>query len=492
LRLAEAETSRRKGDLARAQSLCESLLKEYPDYVGALQTLGVTHLARKNFQQAFICFIQAVMHCPKDCVNLTNLATAYLRLGAREMAARTLEQARRLKPDDAVVYSTLAEIYREDREYELAAECYRRVQGFLPSHAEAAHGLGDCYSHLGRIAEAATALKRAHELNPNSVAILYALGQLPARPAGIDILGALDRVRRQEADDRQEFETFFAFTRGAGLDRQRRHREAWACLVEANRREFPKHDLAHRRHAGRMEAALQAAIDQPALGRGAWPTAPRGHPVSLFIVGPSRSGKSTLEHLACKLEGVKRGHESRLVERAVRRTSQTSGILTTIDANDLPRALDERLREIYRQEIGEFAQGATIVTDTYPAIISYVGRIASAIPNARFIFMSRDRDDLALRIFMKHYRSGNHYAYNIKTIFEHLSWYRQMTDLWLDRLGPLAIAVAYGDMIEAPNDTLRRVAELCGRALPEGGLPDLGDDRDCAKAYRDYIAAALA
>ncbi len=147
---------------------------------------------------------------------------------------------------------------------------------------------------------------------------------------------------------------------------------------------------------------------------------------------------------------------------------------------------------VYRQEISQFAQGATIVTDTYPAIISYVGRIATAIPNARFIFMSRDHDDLALRIFMKHYRSGNHYAYNIKTIFEHLSWYRQMTDLWLDKLGPLAIAVGYGDMIEAPNDTLRRVAELCGRALPEGGLPDLGDDRDCAKAYRGYIAAALA
>ena len=356
-RLAEAETCRRKGDLARAQSLCESLLKDYPDYVGALQTLGVVHLARKNYQQAFICFIQAVMHCPKDGVNLTNLATAYLRLGAREMAAQTLEQARKVNPNDAAVYCTLAEIYREDREYELAAECYLKVLGFLPAHAEAAHGLGDCYSHLGRINDAAAALERAHHLNPKSVAILYAIGQLPASAAAIDLLDAVARVHRQEAQDRPEFEAFRAFTRAAALDRKGRHREAWTSLVEANRRVFPEHEPAHRRHAARMETALQAALSQPALNPGSWPTAPRGHPVSLFIIGPSRSGKSTLEHLAGRLDGVKRGHESRLVERAVRRTAQISGLLTTGNANDLPPALDGRLREVYAQESAGFRAG---------------------------------------------------------------------------------------------------------------------------------------
>jgi hypothetical protein len=31
------------GDFGRAKALCEALLREYPDYVGALQTLGVIH-----------------------------------------------------------------------------------------------------------------------------------------------------------------------------------------------------------------------------------------------------------------------------------------------------------------------------------------------------------------------------------------------------------------------------------------------------------------
>ena len=67
-KLAEAETCRRTGKLDRARSLCESLLQEYPDYVGALQTLGVTQLTQKNYRQALSCFIQAAMHCSKDPV----------------------------------------------------------------------------------------------------------------------------------------------------------------------------------------------------------------------------------------------------------------------------------------------------------------------------------------------------------------------------------------------------------------------------------------
>ncbi len=275
VRLAEAETCRRKGDLDRARSLCESLLKDYPDYVGALQTLGVVHLARKNYHQAFICFIQAVMHCPKDGINLTNLAAAYLRLGARDMAAQALEQARKLNPDDAVVYSALAEVYREEREYGLAVECYRKVQQLMPAQADAAHGLGDCYGHLGLLADAAAALQRAHALKPGSVAILYALGQLPRSLTGMDILSALAGVQRQQEENHEEFETFVAFTRAAALDQQGRYPEAWGSLVDANQREYPKHEPAHRRHVVRMEAALRAATEQ-SRARGAHRG--RGHP----------------------------------------------------------------------------------------------------------------------------------------------------------------------------------------------------------------------
>ena len=431
------------------------------------------------------------MHCPKDGVNLTNLAIAYLRLGARQLAAQTLEQARRLNPNDVSVYLTLAEIYREEREYNLAAESYRKILNQLPSCAEAEHGLGDCCSNLGQVAEAAAALKRAHELKPSSVAIVYALSQLPASATDVPILASLDQVRKDEGQDQDTFDTFVAFALAAALDRQGRHVEAWSALREANRREFPKHESAYRKQVVRMNTAREAALHESAIHTGDRPKNPQSQPLSLFIVGPSRSGKTTLEHLVAQLEGVKCGYESRLVERAARRTSQLSGLLTIRNPSDLPKALDDRFREIYLEEVQEFAQGASIVTDTYPAMIPYVGRVATTLPNARFIFIKRDRYDCALRIFMKHYRAGNDYAYDIGTIFAYITWYYAMADLWLEKFPKATLSLDYDQMVAEPEATLVRIAGFCGASIAVSSSPNLGDDRGCSQVYREFIDLAL-
>jgi hypothetical protein len=208
-------------------------------------------------------------------------------------------------------------------------------------------------------------------------------------------------------------------------------------------------------------------------------------------MGPSRSGKTTVEQLVKQLEGVKCGYENRLVERATRRTSQLSGLLTLRNPADLPEALDERLRATYLEELLEFAGSAKIVTDTYPAMIPYVGRVASTSPNARFIFVKRDRYDCALRIFMKHYRAGNDYAYSIETIFDYISWYYDMAEIWLAKFPELTISVDYHQVVGEPKATLARLAEFCGARIAKGELPKLGDDRDCAQAYRELLDHTL-
>ena len=267
----------------------------------------------------------------------------------------------------------------------------------------------------------------------------------------------------QEGQDRADFEILIGLTRAAALDRQGRHAEAWGSLVEANRREFPRHQQAHRRNVQRMDAAYRAALGE---GRPVAGPAAQDHPMSLFIVGPSRAGKSTLERLVGGLDGVKRGFESRLVEPAARRTSQLAGLLTVVDPVELPISLDAQFRKTYLEDLGEFAPGARIVTDTHPGMITAIGRIAATIPNVRFIFMRRDPQDLALRILMRRYRTGNHYAYDLATIFEHLSRYDQLMDLWVQRFPRLAIALTYEDLVTEPKARLRVWRSFAERPCP--------------------------
>ena len=82
--------------------------------------------------------------------------------------------------------------------------------------------------------------------------------------------------------------------------------------------------------------AAQCEANQPGVRVGAMRTTPPSHPLSLFIIGPSRSGKTTVERLLGQVEGIKCGYESRLAERTARRTSQLSGLLTIRNPADLP------------------------------------------------------------------------------------------------------------------------------------------------------------
>src|ERR1700704_3304020 len=90
IRLDEAEQLRQQRKLDRAQKICESLIREHPDYMAAQHTLGLIYADRNNYQRALQCLVQAAMLNPDSWKTLTALSGVYLRLGANEMAARVL------------------------------------------------------------------------------------------------------------------------------------------------------------------------------------------------------------------------------------------------------------------------------------------------------------------------------------------------------------------------------------------------------------------
>jgi len=127
--LEKAEALRVRGELDRARTLCEPLVARYPDYYGALYTLGLIYGDKGQAPQALGCLVRAVMLNPRSWKALTALSAVYLDLGAYEMAAQSLEQARQINPREASIFVTLGEIYRAEREYESAYDAYRDAGG---------------------------------------------------------------------------------------------------------------------------------------------------------------------------------------------------------------------------------------------------------------------------------------------------------------------------------------------------------------------------
>jgi tetratricopeptide (TPR) repeat protein len=487
--LQEAEQLRQQGKFERARTICESLLRRYPDYVGALHTLGLVLADREHHQEALDYLVRAAMLNPRNWTTLTALSGVYLRLGAHEMAAQTLEQARSIKPQDSNVLLMLGDVYREDSEYERARDAYREAAALDHTLAPAAIELGWCDETLGEYAESAKVFEGLIKRGMRLLEPVHALATLPASVVGIDLLAQLDQVLEGPSEDKGAFETSLAFVRASALERAGRHAEAWGHLVPANRTVFRAVEANARRLAEARRSSL--AVLRAHSGKAGRRT-DGSAPISLFILGPSRSGKTTMEQLVSTLDGVKRGYENPIVENAVRRTFQTSALPTGSLLEHLPPQLYSLFRELYTEDLARRSGSAKVFTNTLANRNHDTARMVDIIPNVRFVFLKRDVEDNMLRIYMRKYRSGNPYAYDLKATRDHILWYHQVMDLMAEKFPEIVRVIGYDDMIVDPAAVLRTAAELCGLPIPAGPSPTLGGDRRCAVPYRDFINAELA
>jgi Flp pilus assembly protein TadD len=254
--LEEADRLRQQGKLDRAESICYPLVRRHPGYVAALHTLGLVYLDKRDFERALDCLVRASMLDPANWMTLTALSLAYLRLGASEMAAQTLEKALAIRPHDASIFSSLGEIHREEREYEIAQAAYRQALALAPDMETPATGLALCLSALGQSAEAAEVLGEAYGRGIRSLNLLHVMTTLPANAVRVDILSALDQLAAVRTTTDAAFKNKFSFARAAALDMAGRHAEAWQTLVAANRPLAGEHQPELKAHIARREKSL--------------------------------------------------------------------------------------------------------------------------------------------------------------------------------------------------------------------------------------------
>ncbi len=480
--LEQADQLRQLGQLDRAESICYALTRRYPNFVAALHTLGLVYLDKRNFERALDCLVRAEMLDPNNWMILTALSLAYLRPGANEMSAQTLDRALAFRPEDAGTQASLGEIYRDEREYELAQNAYRKSLTLDSGLESAAIGLALCLLALGRNAEAARVLEDSFRRGHRSLNLLGVMATLPRNTLSIDLLAALDLLSVSQREQDAEFKNTFAFVRAAVLHAAGRYAEAWQHLQAANSPLFAEHKSVLAKDAARQEkslARLRSASFKP-LGIGK-------EPISLFILGPSRSGKSSLEHLLASLDGVKAGCEVPIVENALRRAFQSAAVPTSQNLEDLPPELLPSFREYYLEDLMRRAGSARVFTNTLSQRIHDASIIASVIPNARFVMLRRDLQDTALRIYMTKYLRGNSYAYDLKSIAAYLRWYNQMIDLAAEKFSENVLLVTYESMIADSLTVLRKIATMCGLSIKDGPIPAPADDRGAATHYREFL-----
>jgi len=417
-----------------------------------------------------------------------NLGNALGELGRHEEAIARYDRVLGITPNniDALIKRghTLAGLERDDE----AILEYDKALAIAPGNAEALTARGHALITLGRDAEAAELLKGLIKRGVHSADVILGLASLPASLVGLDLVTQLAKMSQLEGREKNEFNNVAGFIRATALHRAGRHAEAWEQFVQANRTRF----LAGQEEFVDITAKQFASLMRL---RECSPKTQRNHSgqtISLFILGPSRSGKTTMEELVSTLPGVKRGYESSNLSRAASRTLKASGLPGAIGTlENLPPTLRPLCLSIYIEELAARAGSATVFTNTHPGRIHEADILASAFPNPRFILIKRNVEDNVLRMYQRIYKTGHIYAYDLRAAREHIFWYQQMIDLLAQKFPEIVRIVHYEDIVTDPTAAVRIAADLCDLPMSDRPLTVIGDDRGCAAPYLQFMAAEL-
>jgi tetratricopeptide (TPR) repeat protein len=136
------------GMLSDAEAAARAAVEALPQN-GALNRLAGQILSMKGDSAGAMAFLQRAVHFDKDdAAGRLSLARVYYFQRMYAEAARELEEARRVTPNDAAVLSLLAETYFQAQRWQEALASYQRIAGPTPTKP-ILRRIADCKKRLG-------------------------------------------------------------------------------------------------------------------------------------------------------------------------------------------------------------------------------------------------------------------------------------------------------------------------------------------------------
>jgi len=174
------------GELERAASLYQQILKVDPNQPGALHFLGViAHQLGRN-DLAIEHIRKSIALTPLNEQYHYNLGAVYQAAGRHEEALASYQKALQLREDYVEAFNGLGNVLNAQGKLSEAVDQYNRALGLAPHYAEGHNNLAAVLQKQGNLAEAEAHLRKAMRLQPNYVDARNNLGNLQRAQGKLD------------------------------------------------------------------------------------------------------------------------------------------------------------------------------------------------------------------------------------------------------------------------------------------------------------------
>jgi tetratricopeptide (TPR) repeat protein len=401
------------------------------------------------------------------------LGNTLQELGRLDEAEASYTQAIVLKPDYAEAPSNLGAALQDLGRLDEAQASYTQAIALKPDFADAHSNLGNTLKELGRLDEAVASYTQAITLKPDYVDGARNLVKLPVGQLDSDALNLCEKAFNIP-DDSLEYQIKYFFFQGNLLKHRGFIEQSFNVFCKANKLKL---------EVSKDRMIVDAKKNSDSLMRiDKWmPSLPElagKRLAKLFIMGPSKSGKSSVEHILSESSNVKALYE---------RFKHNELIKNNGCGKDASELLFEN---IFSQCEGKlFNQGYEVVTSTNPGSIFYSDYLMDMLPNAYFIIVKRDLQDVSPEIFTCEYNSDNLYSYDANEISKYLDVYNRVCETLALKVPDRCLTVSFEDIIQAPENVVDQISRLVGSSLRVNRLKRNVASFEYESLFRNHYAA---
>lgn len=456
------------------------------DYAKAHFNFGNTLKKNDKILEALEEYRKAVKIDPEFSEAWQNLGNTLILEEDYDEGIACYDKLLTLQPDDTDVMLARGRSLISAGYIDEAQDYFLRLIPVFPQISEFHYYTGRTYISQGDLENSIAYLSAAYHLNPHNIGVFATLASMPQGTLPDDIVTAL-KMNCEDVSSTLPRESRH-FIKAHVLRHLGQYEKSWQHYVDANATVFSQtRSLVRKSIVEQNQMLAKVRTQGPPK-----PVHDDDNPISLFIVGPSRSGKTRLERLLATSRHVKRGYENPSFSIIAKKICSSHGLGAINRLGPLGEAGKTEFCEKYKARLRVICKPRCVFTDTSPYRIFNAWEIADKIPNAFFIFVQRDPLDTAADIFKKDYRSGNYYAYHPMTIHDHVTWYYEVQNILVERLGRRAVIIDHDEFQTNPTKGLTRIEAMLGGTLgcaippspPERGTKE-------ARVFRSYFEAML-
>ncbi len=454
-----------RGASQEAADCCRRALAIDPKCIEAHFLVGLVANARGDARTAASAFGSVTRLEPGHAAAWAQLARVFMLSGQPRRADQALAHARAIGTSDPTVLDTLGSVHTLLGDQPAAVECYTRAVAARPDHVPFQINLANAHIFLGNQARAKAALDAALQLDPRNPQAhwllstlvtardhrhLETLETLVQRTPDNQSLAFLHYAAGKEHEDLEEWpEAFTSFAAGAHA-----------------RRQTIEFDEA-------AEVATFAALEQT-LTEDWFARAGRGHdrPGPIFVVGQPRTGTTLVERIISSHSMVHSAGELQQFRLSIRRLVgiPSKARLTPEIIVAAAKVDPEQLGEAYLRAVATQRGDTPYFVDKLPPNYLFLPLIASALPQARIVHLTRNPMDACFASFKQLFADAYPHSYDQAEMARHYLRYHRLMQTWHARLPGRIIDIGYEDLVADLEPHARRLIEAVGLPWEDGCL----------------------